>query len=196
VKLDHVLIAVDDLAAAAAELRASDGLASVEGGRHPGWGTANRIVPLGDAYLELVAVVDEAEAAGNPFGRWVARSRGAFAWAVRTDDLDAVAHRLGVEVLAGSRSRPDGSMLSWRSAGVERAAVEPLLPFLLQWDPGTELPGWTPVEHPRGPVRLEQLRLRGDASRLDAWLGPHDLPVTVTPGEAGVETYAVSDARP
>src|SRR5207253_9345067 len=54
VELDHVLIAVDDLAAAARELEARHGLASIRGGRHPGWGTANRIVPLGQTYLELV----------------------------------------------------------------------------------------------------------------------------------------------
>jgi hypothetical protein len=180
VKLDHVLIAVDDL-------RADHGLVSVEGGRHPGWGTANRIVPLGDAYLELVAVVDPVEAAGNPFGRWVAASRGPFAWAVRTDDLEAAAARLGLEVAAGSRARPDGSVLRWRSAGVERAAAEPLLPFLIQWDEGTVLPGR--AAPPQG--TLKELRLRGDAERLDEWLGPHDLPITVSPGEPGVEGFVV-----
>ena len=184
-KLDHVLIAVDDLAAA-------HGLVSVEGGRHPGWGTANRIVPLGDAYLELVAVVDDAEAAGNPFGRWVAASRGPFAWAVRTDDLDGAAERLGLEITAGARARPDGTVLRWRSAGVEQAAAEPLLPFLIQWEEGTELPGQAGA--PQG--RLEELRLRGDVSHLDAWLGPHDLPVTVTPGDPGVEAYVVADTNP
>src|SRR5438132_3854521 len=71
--LDHVLIAVADLASAGREIETRHGLASVEGGRHPGWGTANRIVPLGEAYLELIAVSDEAEAAQSPFGSWVAR---------------------------------------------------------------------------------------------------------------------------
>ena len=72
IELDHVLIAVTDLDAAGREFEAHHGLSSVAGGRHPGWGTANRIVPLGDTYLELVAAVDAVEAAGNPFGRWVA----------------------------------------------------------------------------------------------------------------------------
>ena len=54
------------------DLAADFDLPSVDGGRHPGWGTANRIVPLGDTYIELVTVVDEAEAAQSPFGRWVA----------------------------------------------------------------------------------------------------------------------------
>jgi hypothetical protein len=71
-QLDHVLLAVTDLAAAGRELQARYGLASVKGGRHPDWGTANRIVPLGDSYLELIAVVDQAAAADSSFGRWVA----------------------------------------------------------------------------------------------------------------------------
>jgi len=40
---------VADLRAAAQELEARHGLVAVEGGRHPGWGTANRIVPLGES---------------------------------------------------------------------------------------------------------------------------------------------------
>jgi hypothetical protein len=71
-ELDHVLIAVVDLAAAGREIEARHGLASIEGGSHPAGGTANRIVPLGDSYLELVAVVDAATAAESAFGRWVA----------------------------------------------------------------------------------------------------------------------------
>src|SRR5687768_15600144 len=47
-ELDHVLVAVTDLAAAARTIEAEYGLMAEEGGRHPGWGTANRIVPLGD----------------------------------------------------------------------------------------------------------------------------------------------------
>jgi hypothetical protein len=70
-ELDHVLIAVQDLEAAARELEARHGLASIEGGRHAARGTANRIVPLGETYVELITVVDEAEAAASVFGRWV-----------------------------------------------------------------------------------------------------------------------------
>ena len=45
--IDHVIYAVDDLDTAGAALFDREGLASVPGGRHEGWGTANRIVPLG-----------------------------------------------------------------------------------------------------------------------------------------------------
>ena len=70
-ELDHVLIAVTDLEAGAREVETRIGLSSVEGGQHRDWGTANRIVPLGSSYLELVAVVDPRVAAGSSFGRWV-----------------------------------------------------------------------------------------------------------------------------
>ena len=91
-ELDHVLIPLADLSRAVSEFEGRYGLVSVEGGRHADWGTANRIVPLGDRYLELVAVVDPAEASQS-FGRWVANARAGqpLGWAVRTDDLGAVA---------------------------------------------------------------------------------------------------------
>ena len=63
--LDHLGYAVRDLDGAAVRFREELGLDSVVGGRHVGFGTANRIVPLGDQYIEIVGVVDEAEAEGS-----------------------------------------------------------------------------------------------------------------------------------
>jgi Glyoxalase-like domain len=57
-ELDHVLIAVANLNGAARDLESRHGLASVEGGRHAGWGTATRIVPLGETYLEVIWALD------------------------------------------------------------------------------------------------------------------------------------------
>jgi len=144
-ELDHVLIAVSDLEAAATEVEERLGLASVEGGRHQGLGTANRIVPLGKTYLELVAVVDEAEAAQGGFGSWVADGDlpRLLGWCMRTDDLDAVADRLDLTIADGARARPDGTVLRWRMAGLERSADEPLLPFFIEWGEGTPYPGET-----------------------------------------------------
>jgi hypothetical protein len=71
VQIDHIVIGVRDIDNAAAQFEARYGLTTIEGGRHPGWGTANRLIPLGAAYLELVTVVDQAEATKCGFGRWV-----------------------------------------------------------------------------------------------------------------------------
>jgi len=197
VELDHALIAVADLAAAAREIEACYGLVSIEGGRHPGWGTANRIVPLGDTYLELVALVDEAEAAESDFGRWVgAAGAGAGAlrplgWAVRTRRLDDVAGRLGLVAVDGSRAAPGGGVLRWRTAGIERAAAEPSLPFLIEWGAGTPFPGRPPGQPP-SPLGIARLEIDGDAEHLAEWLGGHAPPVVVRPAAPALTRIVLS----
>lgn len=189
-EIDHILIAVADLGRSVRTIEERLGLTSVEGGRHPTWGTANRIVPLGEAYLELVAVVDQAIASGTTFGRWVARMATdrprPIGWAVRVDDIDERARRLGLAVTPGSRTRPDGRTIHWRSAGVEVAASEPSLPFFLGWSVEADQPGRAPAAHPVGPVRLARLLIDGDPDRLQAWLGHHRLRIEVRPGDAAV----------
>ena len=69
--LDHIVMAVPNLAAAQESFRTELGLQVLGGGRHDGAGTENAIVPLHDCYLELVTVVDPSAAAANPFGRLV-----------------------------------------------------------------------------------------------------------------------------
>jgi len=184
--LDHVVLAVADLASAADELEKRHGLASVAGGRHPGWGTENAIVPLGGTYLELIAVADEAEAAASPLGRWVAAGSDGgprpLGWAVRTDDLEVVAERLGLAARSGSRSTVDGEELRWRYAGVEQAMDEACLPFFIEWAEGAPFPGRAGSPQ----LGLRELRLTGDPARLADWLGAKDLPVVIEPGPAAV----------
>lgn len=114
-EIDHVVVAVPDLDVAAARLADEHGITALEGGRHPGWGTANRIVPLGSCYLELVTVVDQDEAAASVFGRWVTDllDDGAMmGWAVRTTDIAVAASRLGIDVVDGARRSRTGALLT------------------------------------------------------------------------------------
>ncbi len=196
IELDHVLFAVTDLDAAGREFEARHGLASIAGGRHPGWGTANRIVPLGDTYLELVAAVDPDEAAGSAFGRWVVAAEAGrpLGWAVRTQQLDVIAGRLGLALTAGSRRREDGRALRWRLAGMEQAIADPALPFFIEWGDGTPLPGRAEVEHRDGPLRIDEVRLAGGADRLENWLGAHHLPITVKAGTPAVTGVVLAGA--
>ena len=198
-QLDHVLLAVTDLAAAGRELQLRYGLASVEGGRHPDWGTANRIVPLGDSYLELVAVVDQAAAADSSFGRWVASRASSsgrpLGWAVRTGGLDTIARRLDLIVHSGARVAPTGEVLRWRSAGIDQAVAEPSLPIFIEWAAGVRLPGATAVTHPAAPAGISELHLEGDPDRLAAWLGTHMLPIVVRPGRPAVAALVLAPAR-
>ncbi|HEY3925442.1 MAG TPA: VOC family protein [Acidothermaceae bacterium] len=187
VQIDHIVIGVHDLDAAEAQFADRYGLTTVAGGRHPGWGTANRLVPLGAAYLELVTVVDQAEASGSDFGRWVSAmlaGNSRFGWAVRTDDLDRTASRLGLEVTQGSRRSPAGDTLQWRIAGVAQAAQDSSLPFFIEWGAGTPLPGRATVAHRVGAVALGELTINGNEQRVHGWVGTSSPSIHVTPGVA------------
>jgi len=189
VEFDHVVIAVGDLEAAARELADRYGLDSVEGGRHPTLGTGNRIVPLGDAYLELVTVVDPELAGRNAFGRAVgsvhAPASKPLCWVVRTrsDELDDVAARNGLTTADGSRATPDGRVLRWRMAGIDRAIAETVLPFFMTWEDGTPYPGREPTANK---WHVAEVRLTGDPDRLHTWLGDHFLPIAIEAGDPAI----------
>ncbi|HEX2293789.1 MAG TPA: VOC family protein [Actinomycetota bacterium] len=171
IELDHVIVAVRDLDAAAERFERDHGLSSVAGGRHRGLGTGNRIVPLGDAYVELMAVVDEAEAEGSALASWVratcADGDRLGALCLRTDDVRGVAQRLGTPALPMGRVRPDGSELRWELAGLEQTLGDPRLPFFIQWHAdASQLPGAARVEHPSGARGIEWVEVACDEQTL------------------------------
>lgn len=192
--IDHVIVCLPNLDDSVAAFEARHEVTSVRGGRHRGHGTANRLVPLGESYIELVAVVDFEEAQGSPFGRWVeARSShvGADGVAIGTDDLDSVCARLELEPVAMSRPTDTGEELRWETAGLEQLATANL-PFFLQWDIAPELhPGRIPVTHPRGEVGLGGVVLHGDSERLRAWVRDVDN-LGLRQGEPKVDFVLVS----
>jgi Glyoxalase-like domain len=182
--LDHVIIAASTRPPETPWLAAEHGLELSVGGEHPGWGTCNWIVALGDAYLELVAVVDEDVARASSFGSRALESGdgGLIGWAVRPDDFDATAGRLRLDVGEGSRTRPSGECVEWRMAGLDVAMDRPWLPFFIAWRDPAAFPGATPSS----PARIVRLELECDAEELSDWLGPHSLPLDVRAGDAGV----------
>jgi glyoxalase-like protein len=185
-RLDHVIFATPDLDATAEDWRRRLGLDSVEGGRHERWGTANRIVPLGDDYVELVAVLDPDEGRANAFGRAVLeRGQGWLGPVVATDDLDAIAARLGLEISSGSRRRPDGQTLRWRSAGFDDPRRAWWMPFFIAWDvPPERHPGRERAGHGIQVRGIASVSLIGDRERLRSWLGDDDtLPFEIAHGD-------------
>lgn len=109
-----------------------------------------------------------------------------FGWAVRTPDLAVTLRHLGLRATAGSRARPDGRVLRWRTAGIEEAIREPSLPFFMEWEEGAELPGRELPRDGGESVTVVELHLRGDPARIADWLGPHGLPVTIRQGAPAV----------
>jgi len=207
VSLDHVLVAVGDLGDSARRFTSRYGLQALEGGRHPGVGTANMIVPLESAYLELIAAVDTAEAAETPSGRRIAQAVAGghtFAgWAVRTGDLDALRVHLRERGLdlpepnPGARRRPDGVLLKWRTQFLTPFEVPSVLPFVIEWSvPAGMHPAEAAARHPSGAGRIRSIRL-GDphASRateqLRVLLGDDIDAVVEDAGSSGVLSVEV-----
>ena len=166
--VDHVLLPVADLDEGGRLVDERFGLRAITGGRHPKVGTANQIVPLGRQYLELIAVVDPTEAAGSRLGRRIGRAleerRMFVAWALRTRDLDALRARLLAAgwalpaIAEGSRKRPDGSVLRWRTQDVDEGGEPSAIPFVIEWDVPEGLhPGEMAATHRDGPASLRQV---------------------------------------
>jgi hypothetical protein len=197
-RIDHIVWGVADLDRAAVQVRADYGLASVPGGRHSGWGTANRIIPLGSSYLELLSVVNADEAAADPVGSGYARhirtAGGLMLWCLATDDLEAIAARLGLTIQAKSRVLPDGTRIGWRSAGLLAALDNPSLPFFIEWDVDPEHhPGHMEADHASAPAGISSVTVGADADELDVWLGGEALPVRLD-GPPGLNSVTILTA--
>ena len=180
--IDHLVIAVADPDAAAAELERRLGLRPDGGGRHDALGTFNRLVWLGDTYLELIGVFDTALAGGSWLGaptlRALERGGGLASLALATDDIETEVATLRTrgsdlaEPIAGKRARPDGRLVRWQLSTPPRLDPD-RPPFLIEHD--VRAAEWMPedrVERAAGPARLTVVELAvDDVNRtIQAWL--------------------------
>ena len=86
-RLDHVIIAVRNLDAAAATYRKL-GFTLTPRGLHEGKGTGNHCIMFGSTYIELLGIVDEIGAKGRLAERVNARGEGGLGIAYGADDAD------------------------------------------------------------------------------------------------------------
>ncbi len=131
--LDHLVIAVKDLAAAARNYERA-GFTVITGGRHPE-GSHNALVTFADgAYIELLAFYEP-----SPAHRWwraLEQGGGLIDFCLASTDLksDAAAfRRAGVDITdpePGARARPDGYQLRWLLAK-PNGAYRGVAPFLI-----------------------------------------------------------------
>ena len=144
VRIDHAIIGAREIEAVADRLWERHGLASLPGGRHPGWGTHNRIVPLGGSYLEIIGVADENEALRDPMGRWLLAQHGdgrsaRWAGAARPATSSASRAGSGCRSSAAGASGPTARASPGASPGA-RAALG-ARPFFIAWDEPGMRPG-------------------------------------------------------
>jgi hypothetical protein len=201
--IDHFIVACADPDGAAALLEAEVGLTASAGGRHELHGTFNRLIWLGDSYIELMGVFDRQLAEASWFGSHallvIDRSgNGQMGLVLASDDLVADHGSLSQggsalgEPETGERVRPDGRIVRWRLAHPSQADLEIGLVFLIEHDYASA--EWTEAERAEraaqrhalgGPARLTRIELAVDDMHLSTMRLHRDMGVAFRPSLAG-----------
>ena len=141
IQLDHLMWGAPDLASGIAEGARLFDAAPVRGGVHPGLGTCNALLSLGDAaYLEVIAPDPAQELSGTLGARLATlREPGLITWAAATHDLEGVARAAAAASLKvrgpvpTERKAPDGRVLRWRLLFLGGHDFGGLVPFFIDW---------------------------------------------------------------
>jgi hypothetical protein len=187
--LDHVILAVPNLEAAAEDFERLTGVAPIAGGVHPGLGTANVLVSLSPVtYLEIIGPSHEAtgENLGGKLGA-LAKPQ-LIGYALSSSDLEGAAKRVGkvglqpVGPAEGSRAKPDGTVLHWSSLAFAGHDFGAYLPFLINWGdtphPAATSPGGLTIQSfaVRHPEAAELLRICRELLGADLEISPANVP--------------------
>jgi catechol 2,3-dioxygenase-like lactoylglutathione lyase family enzyme len=137
--LDHVIVAVRDLAAATHAYARLFGRAPSWRGEHPGWGTANSLFRVANAYLELIGVTGEGPFARELETRLERDGEGLVGMAFATDDADSCAAELrerGLEPAAprqqAGHERDSGAKREWRNVFLPASATRGVMLFAIE----------------------------------------------------------------
>jgi hypothetical protein len=207
--VDHVILAIDSLERGVALLREATGLTATYGGAHPGNGTQNALLSVGGGrYLELLAPNPaDSAAAAAPGAAERARTFAAHrrltpvGWAVRVGDADSaraayVARGLPAgPVRPGSRARPNGTTLAWRTVapwGPLAAAHPRALPFAIEWGRATPHPA---ADAPGGCTLASFAVVSPAADSVGALLARAGLPTVVRRGDREHVQFALDCPR-
>jgi hypothetical protein len=141
--LDHIILGCSDLDKGIAIVEERTGVRAAFGGVHPGRGTRNALLSLGERkYLEILAP-DPDQAAPPRFAELTTPQ--IIGWAARTTDSGDVVKRLRMANVVcngpneGSRTRPDGKSLQWKSVTLNDDR-RGMLPFYIEWSPDSVHP--------------------------------------------------------
>lgn len=143
--LDHIILAAKDPKQAADAFAKKHNVTVLEGGKHEHWGIHNYLAYFSnDCYLEWLGIFDKNLAAKSelPLIDQLVRTlnsdvEGAIQYALRTDEMDSYLEHFQQQdipftgPIAGSRNRPDGSLLEWQMLFPQVEIVS--YPFLIEW---------------------------------------------------------------
>jgi hypothetical protein len=148
--IDHLLLGTRDLDAGIEWVAKKTGVKAAVGGSHPGRGTRNALIALHRRrYLEIIAPDPAQPPATLRMNLSALAEPRLIAWASASTDLDALTGQLRQRTqqytgpIDGSRVRPDGRKLAWRTIALDAAFarddVDPI-PFFIQWSPDSAHP--------------------------------------------------------
>src|SRR6266850_2715823 len=137
--LDHIILGCNDLDLGMELVEQNTGVRPAIGGVHPGRGTRNALLSLGERrYLEIIAPDPAQQKIVHfPQIREMKEPR-LIGWAVHPPDIAATAKLLRDNQVAfqgpdeGSRKRPDGRVLNWKTVNLADDR-HGLLPFFIEW---------------------------------------------------------------
>jgi len=141
-RVDHLVYATPNLKEGIAEVESLLGIRPTPGGRHPGFGTRNALLALGDrCYLEIIGPDPERDHPGLPevFGIAQLTASRLVTWAANSESLEGLADAEVAEGIhigalsAGSRQTPEGVVLSWRFTDPLTVIADGLVPFFIDW---------------------------------------------------------------
>jgi hypothetical protein len=202
--IDHIVIAVRDLAEASADYAAA-GFTVTPGGKHTGGATHNALVSFADgAYLELIALTDPSQPNRHRWFESLDKGDGAIAFALLAQGLGQVRERVTGAGLSADgpnalgRLRPDGKQVDWSMLFLSSNPAEPL-PFLIEdLTPRVlRVPDGAATEHPLGNVTVAGLTIAvGDLAATSpaftALLGAGaDRPASEIAGASAVKRFQV-----
>jgi len=156
--LDHILLGCTDLTTGIDFVEKRTGVRAVFGGVHPGRGTRNALLSLGEKhYLEIIAPDPLQSDAPDRYDLAKLIEPRLVGWAAHPGDLDQFATRLRDAGLAfdgpnpGSRKRPDGRLLQWKTLNLKDNRGG-LLPFFIEWSadtvhPSADAPSGCKIDH-------------------------------------------------
>jgi glyoxalase-like protein len=187
-RVDHLILGIRDLDEGVRQFERRTGVRPAIGGEHPGRGTRNALASLGDGhYLEILAPQDGAPDSERVRALRTLADLSPVGWAVSVRDMDAARSRLIAagfalsDVMPGSRARPDGSLLEWRTFEIAKPPIAGA-PFFIRWGDRTTHPS---LDSPAG-CRLERLRVVTPAADdLRRVLAALPLDVAVEKGGSG-----------
>src|SRR6202521_4881918 len=139
--LDHIILGCNDLDRGIELVQESIGVHPSIGGVHPGRGTRNALLSLGERrYLEIMAPDPDQPDAKDPLAVHLRKlsEPGIVGWAAHPGDLSSFAKKLRDAGVAfegptpGSRKRPDGRILQWQTLTLKDNPSW-LLPFFIEW---------------------------------------------------------------